>query len=213
MEGLWGFLGVIVTTLGANALQYLKTRAAQRGDKNEIKEAIDKIDQRLSIAEEKQSKTECEEKIKKRLSDNIIQKAFSIISANTESINGSLKAILNATEQKITKFAISHRDSLYRKEGKDKWEEYLKLKASAIKDQIKHLANDIYPEKKEVNGEMMDYDQFIYHTTEIQTEISVMIQRLVENGMNDDQYIDLFVNFIEKLFKQQIKGWREWVRL
>jgi len=231
MDQLLIFLGVVVVQIGGAVTAYLTSRKGQksglqkivtaqqednkkiRNDLQDVKGDLQDVKNRLDVFEERQNKIEEKEFAEKEINDAITTKAFSIISANTESLDNNIRAILNVTEQKITKFAIGIRNSPYRKKGRQKWEEYLNLKVSSIKEQIRYLVNDIYPQKHEIKGVVMDYNKFIYHSTTITTDIAVLVQFLVKNGMKNGEYTLLFVDFIEKIFKQQIKGWRKWEQL
>lgn len=141
---------------------------------------------------------------RKKLKNAISEKAFEVIRLNP-GISKELIHILDYTQLELLDFAEKYADSNTRHD-KANVRRYLRKKAESIKDSVKHVALETFKgEKKGLN-----YDDFAYKNSRLLGVIEGLIETLVKNGLSNDEYIDLFENFIENLFTEQIYAWRKW---
>jgi len=190
----------MITLFGVN---YLKYRVDYKVGIRKQDNLIDRINNIETILKGVTSKTDLENDLYAQIS----KQAFSIIESNTDLDTGFIN-ILNLTQRKIISFAVRYLESPYRN-NKNIVNDYIDIEASTIRNDIRHFANDVFTEKKS----KLDFSTYIKKNTNIETIINVMIQRLKENGLDNDAYITLFKGFVKNLFIEYIKGYRKWVRL
>ena len=193
--------------VGLFIINYMKFRSDIIISRNKSDKSHEILEKKLSKLESALDKEITEREFKHKLSNSITRKAFDVIQYNNF-LSKEFISILNMTQVKINNFAIDYFDSHYRV-NKDVARDYLNVVANSIREDIKHLELDLF--KGEKRG--LKFNDFVRKYSNIDTVINVMIQRLVENGLDRKMYIHLFENFIADLFTEFIKGYRTWERL
>ncbi len=140
-----------------------------------------------------------------KLETEISHVAFSIIQANTD-LTPEIINILNQFQLKISNFAIKYIDSPYRN-NKTIVDNYINIELETIINDIRHLSNDTFKNKK---NDLIFYNYVVKYSN-LNTHINVLIQRLKENGLTKDEYINLFKRFTKNAMLEIIKGYRKWV--
>ena len=137
-----------------------------------------------------------------KLFNNITQTGISILHNNID-LDSKIIRLMNSTLTKVRAFAIRHINSHFRVTRKD-LEEYIRISSLTIYKDLDALADDLFP------SETTKYSDFVKHETNQIEIITNMANKLIINGLSPKEYIILFDEFIEALFKEQIKGWRKW---
>ncbi len=190
-------------------INYLKYRTDIKTSIRKTEANHDYIKSEIKFIKKTLKRIESEHDYEKKLYDDITERGFNIITANID-LDGKIIHILNHTLIKIREFAIKHSNSPYR-HSKDVIRDYLKIESGTIFSEIDRIADDLF-QIKGIKGIQYNYSKFIREFTDIEIVIGIMIKRLVDNGLEEEEYIKLFENFISDLFAEQIKAWRAWIK-
>jgi len=198
----------LVITVGTLLLHYMKTRSDVRFSRKRNDESIVALTKKIDSVEKIVKEDRDDNKFRVRLESAISKKAFDVITSNTElELDPSAISILNMLQIKINKFAVYHSTSPYRTK-ETSVENYIDIEFGTIMEDIKQVYNGHFKEKYLDKS----YYDFILANTDITTFTKVMIQRLTENGLDKEQYINLFVKYIDNLLKEHTKGYKKWIR-
>ena len=194
-EIFWQNLASMIVLFSIN---YIKIRADNKGfgkkNADEHKFLTDKIERFEKKADFSES-----------LFNKMTLTGINVVHHNTD-LDSDIIRLMNTSLQKIRSFAVRHIASSFRI-TRNNLIEYIKISTIGIYEDLDSLADILFPEKNNKK-----YSDFVKTETNQLKLITDLTDKLITNGMSEKEYKDLFVKFIEQLFKEQIKGWRLWNR-
>lgn len=119
-------------------------------------------------------------------------------------LNSQYRDMLMSWSDKFEDFAINAYFSEYRR-SKDV-ELYLTSKAGSMIADIDLMLLQRRPEKKSE----LTIVNYAMQKTGFYKEIDLLVRALVNNGLDDTEYIDLFVDFVDRILNEGIKLFQKW---
>ncbi len=192
---------------------YLKQRSENKVQHKEINDKIKNIQKDINEINENLSKFINEDTFKEHLKNILIEKSYTIIISNPF-LSKEIISVLKILQTKITQFAIDYSFSKFR-EKKYIIRDFIYIEAKTMREEMRNFVNDAFSKKKyidEVKGEMYFFD-YMYKFFKNKQIVNNAVIRLVENGMDKQEYINLFSKLIEDLFLEYIKAIKKWEQI
>jgi len=208
-------IGILVPAFLTYRSGQKKLKVEQDKKQNEdiltINAKLDVLGVTTEMLLESHAKADEERNIKKRIRKDLSDIADNII-FNVD-ITQDIRSLLIEGKEFTIDFALKIYFSGIRCDTR-RIKQFLIFEANRINDALKDLSNHRFPTLKEVRitrntFEQMSFVEYIKKYSNVYTHIQILVETLIRNGLDDEQFIELFEKFMDDSLKSGIEHWRE----
>lgn len=138
------------------------------------------------------------------LKSSIIDKVNDILFYH-DNIDSYIKHLIFQGRDKSIEFAIK-----IRKYPNDLTKEIITNEMSNIFDYLKIICKNYFPEKILIGDVYYNFNEYLRHFSDIEIESKLLAKRILENHKTEQEYIQMFTNFVENVIKQGIKLYNQY---
>jgi len=207
---IWVSLIVNISGIILVLIKLVADGGKRRVDRDTLNSTLTTMGGDIKEVKEKVQTLENSDIFKHSLQESIRQRSTQIISFST--LTDTYKNILSAWARHLEDLAFKFYYSKARG-SEDDLERYLNIESPGKLTSLENYQNSLVPNPKNFKGAPTTLTEYLQTNSKVYSSWGLLIERLIENGIAEDELITIFEKFVTKILEANIDGFIAWEQL